>query len=375
MRVLAITQPGDGHLNPMVPVAHQLLSAGHEVQVATSPSYVPDVERVGLAAVGIGPGYRWDSALQTWPDATDVPPEESALFWAQRVNRDVTIPFMTDLRDLVRATRPTLILGEYASGPWAQAIGELEHLPYVVTAWASEPGYDQVTVEASGGNVARAELGLPETRQVDPARWVSFTPPSWGALDGPALPTTRRYQLPTEASDNPVPGSTDHPFVYATLGTVFNTTRSLLKSIIAAIDAGGWAGLVTVGRTNDPDRFSAPDRVAVEQYVAQVDVLAQADVMVCHGGLGSMLGAIAAGCPIVVVPLGADQLHNARRAQTLGIASIVEPADATPDRLRGAIAEAIESPGQRSACATLRREVASLPDLFSLVADLEGLTS
>lgn len=359
----------------MVPVAHRLLSAGHEVRVATSPSYVPDVERAGLDAVGIGPGYRWDSAMQTWPDAAEVAPEESTQFWGRRVNRDVTIPFVTGVCELVRARRPDLILGEYGSGPWAQAIGELEHLPFVVTACASEPGYDPVTVEASGGNVARAELGLPGIGQLDPARWVTFTPPSWGVLDGPAIPTTRRYQLPTEVSGDPIPGNTDHPFVYATLGTVFNTFRSLLKSIIAAIDAGGWAGLVTVGRTNDPDRFSAPDRVAIVQYVAQVDVLAQADVMVCHGGLGSMLGAIAAGCPTVVVPLGADQLHNARRAQTLGIASIIEPADATPDRLRDAIAAAIESPERRSACAALQREVATLPDLSTLVAELEGLTS
>lgn len=85
--------------------------------------------------------------------------------------------------------------------------------------------------------------------------------------------------MPTDPSGLAVPGASSRHFVYATLGTVFNTTRQLLKAFIAAIDDGGWSGLVTVGRTNDPARFERPARVAVEQYVPQADVLALADVM------------------------------------------------------------------------------------------------
>jgi UDP:flavonoid glycosyltransferase YjiC (YdhE family) len=64
MYVLMVTQPGDGHLNPVAPVARALVLADHEVEVATSPSYVADVERVGLTGVGVGPPFRWDSAIE-----------------------------------------------------------------------------------------------------------------------------------------------------------------------------------------------------------------------------------------------------------------------------------------------------------------------
>jgi len=37
MRVLFATQPGHGHLNPMVPYASTLRKAGHDVRFATAP--------------------------------------------------------------------------------------------------------------------------------------------------------------------------------------------------------------------------------------------------------------------------------------------------------------------------------------------------
>jgi UDP:flavonoid glycosyltransferase YjiC (YdhE family) len=374
MRALVVTQPGDGHLNPLVPVARALVDAGHEVLVATSPAYVEDVERTGLAAVGIGPPYRWDAAVEIWPDCADVSGEDSALFWFQRVQRDITVPFVRGLCELVRQDRPDLLIAEWSVATWGQAVRDLEGVPFVVTAWAVEPGHEDevVGLEEGGANRARAVLGLPPIDAVDPAVWISFTPPSWAALDGPPLPNTRRVRLPFEPSADPVPGfSDDVPYVYATLGTVFYTMRRLLRTFIAAIDTGGWSGLVTVGRKNDPARFESPPRVAVEQYVAQADALAVADVMVCHGGLGSMLGAMSQGCPMVVVPLGGDQLHNAQRAHRLGIARLVDPAEVTVDALQTAIAEALASTEQADACRTLQREIEAMRDVDHLISELE----
>jgi UDP:flavonoid glycosyltransferase YjiC (YdhE family) len=45
----------------------------------------------------------------------------------------------------------------------------------------------------------------------------------------------------------------------------------------------------------------------------------------CHGGSGTTLGALAAGLPLVVVPLFADQPVNARRVAAVGAGLAVEP--------------------------------------------------
>ena len=56
-----------------------------------------------------------------------------------------------------------------------------------------------------------------------------------------------------------------------------------------------------------------PANVHVEPWIDQARVLDHADLVVCHGGSGTALATLAAGVPLVLVPLFADQFENARR--------------------------------------------------------------
>jgi UDP:flavonoid glycosyltransferase YjiC (YdhE family) len=64
--------------------------------------------------------------------------------------------------------------------------------------------------------------------------------------------------------------------------------------------------------------------VHVEPWVDQADVLAHADLVVCHGGSGTVFGALAAGVPLVVVPVFADQFVNGERVAASGAGVVVE---------------------------------------------------
>jgi hypothetical protein len=141
---MLLTQPGDGHLNPLVPVAQTLIEAGHEVVVATSPSYVLDVERAGLTALGFGPPWRWDSAIESWPDGLTVRPEDTRLWAARCVNRDIASSFVADVHQHVRDHRPDVVIAENAAKSWAQAVHDLDGVPYAVVTWAQD---DPVTLD------------------------------------------------------------------------------------------------------------------------------------------------------------------------------------------------------------------------------------
>ena len=97
----------------------------------------------------------------------------------------------------------------------------------------------------------------------------------------------------------------ERPFVYATFGTVADGKN--LTAYRAAIEALGGLGveaLLTTGPHVDPDALGAvPDNLRVESYVPQAEVLGHAAVVLCHGGSGTLLGALAAGQPLVVAPL------------------------------------------------------------------------
>lgn len=76
----------------------------------------------------------------------------------------------------------------------------------------------------------------------------------------------------------------------------------------------------------------------VAGWVPQADALGHASVVVCHGGSGTTLGALAAGLPLVIVPLFADQPANARRVAAVGAGVAVEPhPDAAPEPIRSSI--------------------------------------
>ena len=95
----------------------------------------------------------------------------------------------------------------------------------------------------------------------------------------------------------------------------------------------------TASSMSDPKRLdasstapSAPANVRVERWVPQEEALAQASLIVCHGGSGTVLGALAAELPLIILPLFADQFANARALEAAGAARVV-----APEQLRAAI--------------------------------------
>jgi hypothetical protein len=95
----------------------------------------------------------------------------------------------------------------------------------------------------------------------------------------------------------------------------------------AALQAAGTLPvrvLLTVGSTFDPATLGPiPANAHVEPWVAQEDVLAEAALVICHGGSGTVLGALASGVPLVVCPLFADQSANAGMVQDAGAGVVV----------------------------------------------------
>lgn len=119
------------------------------------------------------------------------------------------------------------------------------------------------------------------------------------------------------ASFDPPP---ERSLIYATLGTVFNVeSGDLLGRIIDGIGRSPFDALVTTGPVVDAREFDRlPAHVKVAPYVDQQLVLGRCAAVVCHGGSGTVMAALSAGVPVVVLPLGADQPDNADRCVELG---------------------------------------------------------
>ena len=92
---------------------------------------------------------------------------------------------------------------------------------------------------------------------------------------------------------------------------------------------------------------------------------------------GSTLGALAAGLPLVVVPLFADQPENARRVAEVGAGVAVAPERENPAAsiapLRAAIESVLAEPRYRKRAGALADELRAEPPADGAVALLERL--
>jgi hypothetical protein len=163
--------------------------------------------------------------------------------------------------------------------------------------------------------------------------------------------------------------------VYMTLGTVFNSgSGDLFERLLAGMAHIDADVLVTVGGDIDPAEFGVqPDHVRVERYVPQTEVLRSTDLVVSHGGSGSLMATLAHGLPSVLLPLGADQPHNARRAEELGLARTLDAATATPETIRRSVSEALEDQATLERARRVADEINNLPAVDETLPLLEAL--
>jgi UDP:flavonoid glycosyltransferase YjiC (YdhE family) len=321
MRVLVASTSGAGHRLPPAAFADALEAAGHAVRrLVSDPPRDP----------------RWDTFLT-------LSREEQRLFaerdWFGRV---CTAHMRPRLDAACDELRPDLIIREPCE--YASAIAAVDRgIPFVTVAITNAQG--------EWGATATAAPVLPGA-VVDALRERPFLSRFPASLDPSPYPRTHRYA-------EPVPPESTRELVYATFGTAApGLGHDPYRALLDAVDGLDVDVLLTTG--DDLDLGPVPDNVRVERWVPQAEALARAKLVVCHGGSGTVLGALAAGLPLVILPLFADQPANAERLARAGAARAV-----TPGELREAILDPPPPP-----LAIMRELRAAPPPLAALEQSL-----
>jgi UDP:flavonoid glycosyltransferase YjiC (YdhE family) len=112
-----------------------------------------------------------------------------------------------------------------------------------------------------------------------------------------------------------------------------------------------------------------PENVRTVGRVPLDRVLPYATACVHHGGAGSVLGALAAGVPQLVVPGPGDRRHNAEVVTGRGAGLAVAARAVTPDVLTRLVTDA----ALRTAAGEVRAEMAAMPPPSDVVAALTAL--
>ena len=329
-RILFVTEPGMGHVHPLLPVMHTLQARGHAVALATSQLYQERIflgvvfnktllEREGLPFYPLGPHYSEERLEEFFP------PIRYLRIHYLRVSYDFLRIFMAsiparvpELQQITQVFQPSVVV----AGPLtfaAQLFCEQQALPWAVLSpmthfmspslHAPPAGFPRVeTMHAAlclpyrlglkgalraatalmapwrfALNRYRRQLGLPShadplSPQVVAPYLLIHTCSREYDYNRPDLPPQVHYVGPS-VWDRPIDWQTPgwlaevpqgKPLVYVSLGTVFNTRLSVFRKIIRALGQLDVFGLVVTGPGCPPDLFTAvPSNVRIESYIPQ----------------------------------------------------------------------------------------------------------
>ena len=351
---------GWGHAEPLLPVARLAERCGHRVSFAGQAAVVPRLQALGFETFVVGPDTLITDAQPLVPVDRD---QERAVMRDHFVAR-YGASRAAELTALAQRHRPDLVVcDEIDVG--AVVAAERLGVPCVTVTVIAAGRLAAPDVVGDEWRRLRLDHGLPddpETARIGGTLAIAPVPRSFR---DPAVPTppSLRWTRPPILDEVRVPRRPAPPFVYATLGTVFNLeSGDLLARLLDALGRTGFDALLTTGpHVGSELRARAAPTVRVEEFVPQHEVLGRCAAVVCHGGSGTLIAALSLGVPVVVLPLGADQPDNADRCEALGVGVVLDPMSADPVTIADAVETVVRNERFARAAAALAAEAAGQP--------------
>jgi hypothetical protein len=309
--VLFTSTSGRGHIQPLIPLIRAFEIAPSGLQKTLEEANFNF--RLGQEP----PRAESERVWRVFP--TLARPEASRLVereWFAGLCLNALLPAM---ESAFEEWSPELVIREsceYSAGFVADRLG-IRHAQVGISTAAAETSVLTELVEP-----ALATLSPNLGRRILATPYLTRFPAS---LDPSPFPTTLRYTDRSRGTPRRLPdwwNASRLPLVYVTLGTVATGVEKgveLLRCVVETLQELDIRILAATGYGVEPGSLNDFDKnVHVETWVNQDDVFDETSLVVCHGGSGTTFGALAAGVPLVLLPMFADQPTNARLVQDVG---------------------------------------------------------
>jgi MGT family glycosyltransferase len=370
-RVVLACWPFEGHVFPQLSMAMALRERGVEVAFYTDASKREVIEAQGFEVFPfhrVGPAWRRVHGRDRGTGG-----RREAL----RVLRDArewmvgSIPHqVADLQAVTARWRPDVIGAEASMWGPLLVLSELGPIPVALVSpliWAQVPTPD----EALGAQLAsrlRALAGVPLRRRIDRLRARHGLGPMgctvntyFGGLplylvlnvpeldgDRGDLPPSVRYVGFCQWHPPEPPGTAEwldripaeRPWVHVTEGTSRFQEHFVLRAAAEGLAGAPLEAILTTGRGMEPEEAGVATGAAnvhVTDWLSHDVLLPRCDAIVTTGGMGTIMAALHAGVPLVVVPTGWDKPLNAERVAAAGVGVRLSPRECTPEALRVAV--------------------------------------
>ena len=378
--VLLFTWDGGGNVPPFLALGRLLKRRGHRVRLVGTETLA---KRAGAAGIEFTPFVNPPS----WSPTPGVALEDE-------VGKLFTHLFGPELGEellaAVGASHPDALVIDCMAGG---ALSMAEHLalPTAVLLhlrarfYYGLPAYDVTAPAREKLNGRREGLGfesLPtenwwgELWQRAGEVYVASIP----ELEGPGIPLPASFTYVGGVFEADAPALPDHivpfvterdgPLVVTSLSTTYMHQEQQLQTALAALE--GMRGVITVGDGIDPSDLATTNGHVVARWLPHETLLPHADAVVTHAGHGTVMAALAAGVPLVCLPMGRDQHGNADQVVRNG-AGVQLDSGADAAQLRAAIDTVVGDPRFTANARRLCRSVHALGGVERLADEVEAL--
>jgi UDP:flavonoid glycosyltransferase YjiC (YdhE family) len=361
VRVLFASTQGAGHFGPLIPFIDACERNGHEVLIVGPPTLK---SRGYPFRAGESPPA--DVLGPLWALMPSLPPAQGDIVVVARIFAGLNVEAMLPaLSESIEDWQPDLVVREAAEFASAMAADLLRVRHVRVSIGVAQVEEATLAIAGPTLDARRSELAA----RIAASPYLTCFP---GSVD-PAPFDVTRFRHPAAGTratplDDWWPGD-ERPLVYVSFGSVaatFPPAAQAYGRVLEAVADLPVRVLLTTGG-NEVELGDVPANVHVERWVAEADVLGHASAAVGHGGAGTTLSVLAAGIPLVGVPLFGDQPFNASRVAIAG-AGVV----ASLDGIRTAVELVLEDPAYRAAAQRASEEMRALPAVDTFLDRLAG---
>ena len=181
----------------------------------------------------------------------------------------------------------------------------------------------------------------------------------------PAVPNDRIIYAGPELDDpawvapwrSPWNASDARPLVVVGFSTTYQNQIDALRRVTHALEQLNVRAVLTTGPAVDPSALPSTPNVHVCASAPHGWLLKEAAVAITHGGHGTVIRALAAGVPLVCMPMGRDQNENAARVVHRGAGVRLSPG-ASSEEIRNAVRTILDDPTYREHARTLGELIA-----------------
>jgi UDP:flavonoid glycosyltransferase YjiC (YdhE family) len=361
-----------GHAFPMIALGGALVERGHTVALDTWQKWREPVEAAGMTFMQ-APEY------QVFPTREKpLKPYAAAVRAAQEI-RPVVHDFAPDIAVADILTPAPALAAELESVPLATLVPHVHpfmapgHPVYSIGArlprtpvgaalwtWANRHIVQRSLAEGRDEyNETRRRLGLGPLPWVHtalsreltlvgtlpqleyPRRWEP-----WARIVGPL-----QWEPPSERIEPP---AGDGPVVLVAPSTSQDPEHVLLRAALDGLADAPVRVIASFNGREPAEPIPVPANAVLVPWLSYAKTMPLCDVVVLHGGHGTLVRALSAGCSVVVCPVAGDMNENASRVDWAGVGKRIPRRWLGPRSLRLAVHAALRPPVRARAAAIAR---------------------